>query len=160
MSTNAMFDYQKVAREAGLPIETVRELERCIRDQYGSDEMMIELRLLRTVTAIRDGAVSAREAIQEFTWDQSRGEFDDWLDAADVAEVQREQIRRLVTSELSAAERLLLVLYYYEKTPLAEIGARLSLPEDRVRVMHEQILERLRTALGAPLAARVFRRAS
>ena len=160
MSTNAMFDYQKVAREAGLPIETVRQLERCIRGQYGSDEMMIELRLLRTVTAIRDGAVSAREAIQEFTWDQSRSELDDWLDAADVAEAQRQQIRRLVTSELSAAEQLLLELYYYERLPLAEIGARLSLPEERVRVMHEQILERLRAALGAPLTARVFRRAS
>lgn len=62
----ALFDYRTLAGEAGVSTEQLAELERLVRQDYGSDEMMIELRLLRTVRAIRDGAVTVDEAIAEF----------------------------------------------------------------------------------------------
>lgn len=62
-----LFDYAKLADEAGVSAEKLAKLERMVRQDYGSDEMMIELRLLRTMQAIRDGALTIDEAIAEFT---------------------------------------------------------------------------------------------
>jgi hypothetical protein len=59
------YDLTDLATRAGVSDAQLRELEGCVREQYGSDEMMIELRLLRTLRAIRDGAVSVADAIRE-----------------------------------------------------------------------------------------------
>lgn len=60
------FDYPSVARQCGLSDRDLRDLETDVRSQYGSDEMLIELRLLRTLQAIREGAVTAADARREF----------------------------------------------------------------------------------------------
>ena len=61
----AYFDLAALAAAAGVSDTRLRELETCIREQYGSDEMLIELRLLRTLHAIGEGGVSEADAIRE-----------------------------------------------------------------------------------------------
>jgi RNA polymerase sigma factor for flagellar operon FliA len=65
-----------------------------------------------------------------------------------VREVQRRDLRDLVTRGLSRAERLLLILYYYEEMTMKEIGATLDLSESRVSQMHSSILGRLKAQLS------------
>ncbi len=64
MST--LFDYRTLADRLGIPAERLRELEALVREQYVGDEMMVELRLLRTLRAIEDGAVTLADAIAAF----------------------------------------------------------------------------------------------
>jgi RNA polymerase sigma factor for flagellar operon FliA len=65
-----------------------------------------------------------------------------------VRDVQRRDLRELVTRGLSRAERLLLILYYYEEMTMKEIGATLDLSESRVSQMHSSILSRLKAQLS------------
>ncbi len=70
--------------------------------------------------------------------------------AADpLAEAQKQDIRDMVVKGLSRAERLIVVLYYYEQMTMKEIGATLDLSESRVSQMHSSILNRMRTQLEA-----------
>ncbi|MHC4982717.1 MAG: FliA/WhiG family RNA polymerase sigma factor [Planctomycetota bacterium] len=61
--------------------------------------------------------------------------------------VQRKDIRDLVTRGLSRAERLIIILYYFEEMTMREIGETLDLSESRVSQMHSAILERLKHQL-------------
>ncbi len=61
--------------------------------------------------------------------------------------VQRKDIKDLVTRGLSRAERLIILLYYFEEMTMKEIGQTLDLSESRVSQMHSSVLERLRTQL-------------
>jgi hypothetical protein len=63
---SVLFDYQQIADRLGVPAERLAELVTLVRRQYGSDEMLAELRLLRTLKAIEDGELSLAEAIVEF----------------------------------------------------------------------------------------------
>ena len=60
---------------------------------------------------------------------------------------QRKDIKQLVTRGLSRAERLIIILYYFEDMTMKEIGAALDLSESRVSQMHSAILTRLRHQL-------------
>jgi len=60
---------------------------------------------------------------------------------------QRKDIRDLVTRGLSRAERLIILLYYFEEMTMREIGETLDLSESRVSQMHSAILTRLRSQL-------------
>lgn len=61
--------------------------------------------------------------------------------------VQRRDLKDLITSGLSRAERLILILYYYEEMTMKEIGVTLDLSESRVSQMHSSILARLKAQL-------------
>ena len=61
--------------------------------------------------------------------------------------VQRKDVRDLVTRGLSRAERLIIILYYFEEMTMKEIGETLDLSESRVSQMHSAILERLKHQL-------------
>ena len=61
--------------------------------------------------------------------------------------VQRKDIKELVTRGLSRAERLIILLYYFEEMTMKEIGETLDLSESRVSQMHSAILSRLRNQL-------------
>ncbi len=61
--------------------------------------------------------------------------------------VQRKDIKDLVTRGLSRAERLIILLYYFEEMTMKEIGQTLDLSESRVSQMHSSVLERLRSQL-------------
>ncbi len=64
-----------------------------------------------------------------------------------VVEAQKKDVKDLITRGLSRAERLIIVLYYYEQLTMKQIGQTLDLSESRVSQMHSAILERLRLQL-------------
>jgi len=64
-----------------------------------------------------------------------------------VAEIQKKDLKDLITRGLTRAERLILILYYYEEMTMKEIGATLDLSESRVSQMHSSILKRLKDQL-------------
>jgi RNA polymerase sigma factor FliA len=66
-------------------------------------------------------------------------------DANPLREIQRRDLKDLITRGLSRAERLIVVLYYYEGMTMKEIGATLDLSESRVSQMHSSILARLKS---------------
>ena len=61
--------------------------------------------------------------------------------------VQKSDLQSLVTKGLSRAERLIVILYYYEEMTMKEIGQTLDLSESRVSQMHSSILARLKAQL-------------
>jgi RNA polymerase sigma factor for flagellar operon FliA len=62
-------------------------------------------------------------------------------------ELQKKDLRLLITKGLSRAERLIVVLYYYEEMTMKEIGLTLDLSESRVSQMHSSILARLQAQM-------------
>lgn len=63
-------------------------------------------------------------------------------------EIQKSDLKDALTKGLSRAEKLILVLYYYEQMTMKEIGATLDLSESRVSQMHSSILARLRAQMS------------
>lgn len=61
--------------------------------------------------------------------------------------VQKRDLKDLITKGLSRAERLIVVLYYYEELTMKEIGVTLDLSESRVSQMHSSILARLKAQM-------------
>jgi RNA polymerase sigma factor for flagellar operon FliA len=61
--------------------------------------------------------------------------------------VNREAVKELVGKGLSRAERLVVILYYYESLSMKEIGRTLDLSEARVSQMHSSVLARLKARL-------------
>ena len=61
---------------------------------------------------------------------------------------QRKDVREWVTRGLSRAERLIIILYYFEEMTMREIGETLDLSESRVSQMHSAILGRLKSHLS------------
>lgn len=62
-------------------------------------------------------------------------------------DIQRKDVKDLITKGLSRAERLIVILYYYEEMTMKEIGATLDLSESRVSQMHSSILARLKAQM-------------
>lgn len=69
---SGVFDYHSLAQRLSTPTEALAKLEDCVRAQYGSDQMMFELRMLRTLEAIAQGATTLDQAMQEFSPDPMR----------------------------------------------------------------------------------------
>lgn len=65
-----------------------------------------------------------------------------------IEEIQRRDLKESLIKGLSRAEKLILVLYYYEEMTMKEIGATLDLSESRVSQMHSSILARLKAQLS------------
>ncbi|MBM4041953.1 MAG: hypothetical protein FJ290_25950 [Planctomycetes bacterium] len=49
------FSYKKVAREAGIPPDALADLCTSVREEFPTDGMMHELRVLRACMPVRDG---------------------------------------------------------------------------------------------------------
>jgi RNA polymerase sigma factor for flagellar operon FliA len=64
-----------------------------------------------------------------------------------LVESQRRDVKEMITKGLSRAERLIVILYYYEEMTMKEIGATLDLSESRVSQMHSSILARLKAQM-------------
>jgi RNA polymerase sigma factor for flagellar operon FliA len=64
-----------------------------------------------------------------------------------VVRLQREDLKHLLTKGLSRAERLIIILYYYEEMTMKEIGVTLDLSESRVSQMHSSVLARLKAQM-------------
>ena len=63
------------------------------------------------------------------------------------SDIQRKDVKDLITKGLSRAERLIVILYYFEEMTMKEIGATLDLSESRVSQMHSSILARLKAQM-------------
>ena len=64
-------------------------------------------------------------------------------------EAQKRDLKSLLTKGLTRAERLIVVLYYYEEMTMKEIGATLDLSESRVSQMHSSVLARLKAQFNS-----------
>ena len=65
-----------------------------------------------------------------------------------LVEAQKRDLKNLLTKGLSRAERLIVVLYYYEEMTMKEIGMTLDLSESRVSQMHSSIIARLKAQMN------------
>jgi RNA polymerase sigma factor for flagellar operon FliA len=63
-------------------------------------------------------------------------------------EAQKRDLKHLLTKGLSRAERLIIVLYYYEEMTMKEIGITLDLSESRVSQMHSLLVARLKAQMN------------
>jgi RNA polymerase sigma factor for flagellar operon FliA len=61
--------------------------------------------------------------------------------------LNRHDVRAVLLQDLSRAQRLVLILHYYENMTMREIGATLGVSGTRVSQLHTQALERLRRKL-------------
>ncbi|HUV40830.1 MAG TPA: FliA/WhiG family RNA polymerase sigma factor [Sedimentisphaerales bacterium] len=64
-----------------------------------------------------------------------------------LVEAQKRDLKHLITRGLTRAERLIIVLYYYEEMTMKEIGATLDLSESRISQMHSSIVARLKAQM-------------
>jgi RNA polymerase sigma factor for flagellar operon FliA len=106
-------------------------------------------KLLRDANAV--SLVSLSQKIGDSGSERDVAEIDivpDEQSCDPVAEAQKVDIKELIRKELTRAERLIIVLYYYEQMTMKEIGATLDLSESRVSQMHSAIISRLRRQLG------------
>lgn len=73
--------------------------------------------------------------------------LEDRSQSSPLSEIQRRDLKNLLTKGLSRAERLIVVLYYFEELTMKEIGQTLDLSESRVSQMHSSILLRLKAQM-------------
>ncbi len=66
-----------------------------------------------------------------------------------LTEAQKRDLKNVITKGLTRAERLIVVLYYYEEMTMKEIGATLDLSESRVSQMHSSIIARLKAQMNS-----------
>ncbi len=105
-------------------------------------------KLLRDATSVSLLSLSRR--FSEEDTDRDVHEIDvlpDREGSDPVLEAQKRDLKDLITRGLSRAERLIIVLYYYEQMTMKQIGATLDLSESRVSQMHSAVLDRLRDHL-------------
>ncbi len=105
-------------------------------------------KLLRDATAVQQISLSRR--YHEFDSNKELSELDvieDKRGRNPVQEIHRRDLKELVTRGLTRAERLILILYYYEEMTMKEIGTVLDLSESRVSQMHSAVLSRLKEQL-------------
>ena len=66
-----------------------------------------------------------------------------------LTEAQKRDLKSLLTKGLTRAERLIVILYYYEEMTMKEIGLTLDLSESRVSQMHSSIVQRLKAQMNS-----------
>jgi RNA polymerase sigma factor for flagellar operon FliA len=72
--------------------------------------------------------------------------IDDKTDSYDI-EMQKKDIVEYIKKNLSAKERYIITMYYFEELTFKEIGAVLGLSESRVSQLHAEVLLKLRAQL-------------
>ena len=100
--------------------------------------------------AIATGLVSLNNKYADSDGDKDIREIDiieDQRSEDPLVETQKRDLKNLLTKGLTRAERLIVVLYYYEEMTMKEIGATLDLSESRVSQMHSSIVSRLKSQL-------------
>lgn len=119
-----------------------------------ADELSLEMtefhRLQRDANAI--GIVSLNTKFNDSDGDKDVREIDvieDQKSTNPVIEAQKRDLKSLLTKGLTRAEKLIIILYYYEEMTMKEIGATLDLSESRVSQMHSSIIARLKAQLNS-----------
>jgi RNA polymerase sigma factor for flagellar operon FliA len=136
--------------------QATRELEAELGRSPSEDELALRLhmppaqfdKLLRDATAISLISLSRKYYESDSSRDVCEIDIlEDKRGRDPVKEIQKRDLKDLITRGLSRAERLILILYYYEEMTMKEIGATLDLSESRVSQMHSAILNRLKIQL-------------
>ncbi len=102
--------------------------------------------------AVATGIVSLSNKFNESDGDRDIREIDiieDQKSQNPLHEVQKRDLKGLLTKGLTRAERLIIILYYYEEMTMKEIGATLDLSESRVSQMHSSIIARLKAQMNS-----------
>lgn len=106
-------------------------------------------RLMRDANAI--SLVSLNSKYSDSDGEKEIREIDiieDQKSQSPILEAQKRDLKNLITKGLTRAERLIIVLYYYEEMTMKEIGATLDLSESRVSQMHSSIVARLKAQMN------------
>jgi RNA polymerase sigma factor for flagellar operon FliA len=106
-------------------------------------------RLQRDANAI--GLISLNNKFNESDGQKEVREVDiieDQKSQNPVTEVQKRDLKSLLSKGLTRAEKLIVFLYYYEEMTMKEIGATLDLSESRVSQMHSSIVARLKAQMN------------
>lgn len=133
---------QKIEMETGTPATETEIAERLGLDSEELDKYLRDGKAVSTVSLNRrcfpsDGSRDVREI--DIIRDETQ--------TNPLAEIQRNDLKDLITKGLSRAEKLIVLLYYYESMTMKEIGATLDLSESRVSQMHSSILARLKAQM-------------
>ncbi|MHC4554479.1 MAG: sigma-70 family RNA polymerase sigma factor, partial [Planctomycetota bacterium] len=105
-------------------------------------------RLQRDANAI--GLISLNNKFNENEGEKDIREIDiiqDRKSKNPVIEAQKRDLKNLISKGLTRAEKLIIILYYYEEMTMKEIGATLDLSESRVSQMHSSIVARLKAQM-------------
>ncbi|QOJ01938.1 MAG: FliA/WhiG family RNA polymerase sigma factor [Phycisphaeraceae bacterium] len=129
METGELATDDQIASRLGISGEEFDKLKR--------DSFAVNTRSLTQRCFGGDGSKDVRE-IDIIKDDSSRNP---------AVDVQRRDLKELITKGLSRSERLIVILYYYEGMTMKEIGATLDLSESRVSQMHSSILLRLKAQM-------------
>ncbi len=118
-----------------------------------ADELDMDMeefnRIMRDATAV--SVVSLDTKYSENEGEKDIREIDiikDERSLDPLIETQKRDLKGLLTKGLTRAERLIIVLYYYEEMTMKEIGATLDLSESRVSQMHSSIIARLKAQMN------------
>ena len=106
-------------------------------------------RLQRDANAI--GLISLNNKFNENEGEKDVREIDiiqDQKSKNPVTEAQKRDLKDLLSKGLTRAEKLIVILYYYEEMTMKEIGATLDLSESRVSQMHSSIVARLKAQMN------------
>jgi len=127
-------------------------LGRMPTDEELADELNLDReefsRLQRDANAI--GLISLNNKFNEHEGEKDIREVDiikDQKSKNPVTEAQKRDLKNLISKGLTRAERLIIILYYYEEMTMKEIGATLDLSESRVSQMHSSIVARLKAQM-------------
>ncbi len=128
------------------------ELGRAPTEEEISDRLGVDEEEVKKI--LKDGSAVSVSSLSRLRY-QSDGnrevrEIDvlqDETQSNPLGEIQRRDLKDLLTKGLSRAERLIVILYYYEEMTMKEIGATLDLSESRVSQMHSSILARLKAQM-------------
>lgn len=122
-------------------------------EQETAEELDMDMeefnRLLRDANAV--GVVSLDGKYGDADSDKDIREIDvikDEKSQSPVIEAQKRDLKNLLTKGLTRAERLIIILYYYEQMTMKEIGLTLDLSESRVSQMHSSIVARLKAQMN------------
>ena len=130
---------QRIEMEQGSPATHAQ-----IAEHLGVDEEEYE-KIQRDSSAV--GTFSLTRKAYPSDGDRDVREIDvirDDNQASPVRNLERRDLQNLITKGLSRAERLIVILYYFEGMTMKEIGATLDLSESRVSQMHSSILARVK----------------
>jgi len=67
-----------------------------------------------------------------------------------LVKAQKSCLKNLLTKNLTRAERIIVVLHYYDEMSLKEIAAVLDLSESKVEQIHASIIARLTAQMNNP----------
>ena len=59
------FDYETIARQAGIPADKLARLAKCFAEEEPNDSMLAELHTMRACMAIKDRRLTIEEALNE-----------------------------------------------------------------------------------------------